>query len=61
MRLMGGHDAGATWRAAIVTALITSTLSTLVIVLGTGRSGQDVALKFMEISAVLLRGLAAAP
>ncbi|MDP9351963.1 MAG: DUF305 domain-containing protein [Chloroflexota bacterium] len=48
----------AIWKAAFITGLITSTFSTLVILLGSGRIGTGVRFRFMEIGTVGLRDAA---
>ncbi|MDP9380474.1 MAG: DUF305 domain-containing protein, partial [Chloroflexota bacterium] len=54
----GSPGRAAIWRAAFITGLITSTFSTLVIVLGSGRIGTGVRFRFMEIGTVALRDVA---
>ena len=47
---------GVVWGTAFLTGLLTSTFSTLMIVLGSGRIGRDVPLSWMEVGLVALRG-----
>ncbi|MDP9380002.1 MAG: hypothetical protein M3Q29_07610 [Chloroflexota bacterium] len=54
----GSPSRGAIWRTAFITGLITSTFSTLVILLGSGRIGTGVRFRFMEIGTVGLRDVA---
>ncbi len=54
----GSPSRGAIWKAAFITGLITSTFSTLVILLGSGRIGTGVRFRFMEIGTVGLRDVA---
>lgn len=49
------RDQAALWRAALLTGVITSTVSTLGIVIGSPRIGRGVALSFMEVGMVLRR------
>jgi uncharacterized protein (DUF305 family) len=48
----------AVWRAAFVMGLITSTLSTVIMALGSGRIGTNVAYRFMELATIGLRDAA---
>ncbi len=54
----GSPGRAAIWRTAFITGLITSTFSTLVILLGSGRIGTGVRFRFMEIGTIGLRDAA---
>ena len=54
-RALALPSVGAVWGTAFLTGLLTSTFSTLMIVLGSGRIGRDVPLSWMEVGLVALR------
>jgi len=58
MGIAGRHQGDATWRAAAFTGLVTSSFSTLAVCLVARRIGRPVALSWMEVATVALRGRA---